>query len=303
MALERTPMAASINLLARPRASRRLLAALHRWIDLGNSAWAEERLSRVDFAWLAVARMAEVIADVLLAGKRLVANEEAHVMALRICSALPHSATHVLASVLLALFVLVAYLLAPEALVALQWHFRPDLLSQLGWVVLHVARHQALILAALALLLHLLYAGLASGSVALLHALVEAAWEELVAGMVAQGNRICACSSLPPNQRLDGVVAAWAVLEALRVSWTRLAIALMAPSLALMLPTIQVGTTNVVAPLPLASASCCPLFLRAEAVERHLDGARLAGSLVALVLAFVSEAVQKLAALVLAGEL
>jgi len=296
-------MAASINLLARPRASRRLLAALHRWIDLGNSAWAEERLSRVDFAWLAVAQMAEVIADVLLAGKRLVANEEAHVMALRICSALPHSATHVLASVLLAPFVLVAYLLAPEALVALQCRFRLDLLSQLGWVVLHVARHQALILAALALLLHLLCAGLASASVALLHALVEAAWEELVAGMVAQGNRICACSSLPPNQRLDGVVAAWAVLEALRVSWTRLAIALMAPSLALMLPAIQVGTTNVVAPLPLASASCCLLFLRAEAVERHLNGARLAGSLVALVLAFVSEAVQKLAALVLAGEL
>ena len=67
MAGERTLVAAGMDLLARPRASWRELSALHGWISLGNTARAVERLTRVDFARLAGAKMAKVVADVLSA--------------------------------------------------------------------------------------------------------------------------------------------------------------------------------------------------------------------------------------------
>lgn len=75
MAAERTLVATGIDLLARPRASWRELSAFHWWISLGNTARAVEWLTRVDFARLAGAKMAKVVADVLSARESLVADE------------------------------------------------------------------------------------------------------------------------------------------------------------------------------------------------------------------------------------
>lgn len=98
-------------------------------------------------------------------------------------------------------------------------------------------------------------------------------------------------------------MSAWAVLEALWISWAGPTVAIVAPALTLVLPTVQLCSADVGAPLPLAPTSCCPLLLSTETVQLHLDRAWLAGSLVALVLAFVDQAIEKLAAFVLACEL
>lgn len=174
VAAERTAVTTCLWLQARPVASRRQLATLHRWVGLGNSTWAVERLPRVDLAGLAGAKMAEVVADVLLARECLVADEQAQVMTSRIGVAFPHGAANDLAAVPLALLVLIAHLLALEALAVLDGLRRRNLLGQLGWVVQQIARDEAPVLAALAFLLNLLSTRLAWAGVAFHLALVAA---------------------------------------------------------------------------------------------------------------------------------
>ena len=98
-------------------------------------------------------------------------------------------------------------------------------------------------------------------------------------------------------------MSAWAVLETLWISRARLTVAIVAPALTLVLPTVQLRAADVGAPLPLAPTSCCPLLFSTETVQLHLNRTRLAGSFMALVLALVNQAIEKLVALVLARKL
>lgn len=88
----------------------------------------------------------------------------------------PRWAAYVLASMLLALLVLIADFLALEGPELLQGFSGLHLLGQLCWIVQDVARNVALVLAAFAFLQYLLPAGLTRASVAFLLALVKAAW-------------------------------------------------------------------------------------------------------------------------------
>ena len=204
---------------------------------------------------------------------------------------------------LLALLVLIADFLALEGPELLQGFSRLHLLGQLCWIVQDVARNVALVLAAFAFLQYLLPAGLTRASVAFLLALVKAAWQELVASVVAYWNWISARSPLPPNQRLDGIMATWAVLEPLWISWAGLAVAIVAPALACVLSAVESGAADIGTPLPLASASCLSLLLATEAIESNFNRARLAGAVVAAALALVTQAVEELAAGALASKL
>ena len=96
-------------------------------------------------------------------------------VAYSIC-AFPRWAAYVLASMLLALLVLIADFLALEGPELLQGFIRLHLLGQLCWIVQDVAWNVALVLAAFAFLQYLLSAGLTRASVAFLLALVKATW-------------------------------------------------------------------------------------------------------------------------------
>lgn len=204
---------------------------------------------------------------------------------------------------LLALLVLIADFLALEGPELFKGFSGLHLLGQLNWIVLDIAWNPALVLAAFAFLLYLLLAGLTRASVAFHPALVKAAWQELLAGVVAYWYWISARSPLPPNQRLDGVVATRTVPEPLWISWAGLAVAIVAPTLACVLSAIEQLPADVGAPLPLASTCCLLLLLATEAIESDFDRARLADAVVAGALALVTQAVEELAAGALACEL
>lgn len=144
---------------------------------------------------------------------------------------------------------------------------------------------------------------MASVSVACLLALVLSARQELPALVLAEWDGVGARSSLPANQRLNSVVAARTVPHALWVTWTRLARALVASSLACVLTAVKRFATDSPTGKALAPTGSHPLFLAAKARVGDLDAAWKARSLVAALLALVLEAVQQLAALVTAGKL
>jgi len=102
-------MATRKDLRARTAAGWLDLAALNGWVELGAATRAVKWLSGVDFAGLAFAEMAEIIACVHPACQALAAKSQADVASLWIRSSSPHWAADFLALVASAWFGCIAY--------------------------------------------------------------------------------------------------------------------------------------------------------------------------------------------------
>lgn len=264
------------------------MAAPHGWVDLGNAARAVQRLSRVDFAGLAFAEMAEVVARVSPACQALAAEPQADVASLWIRSSSPHWTADFLALVASARFGLIAYSRARPLASFCKLLRAEEFLFQLFWVVHSGASNESFAFSAPARLRGLSLARLAAVCVTGLLALMPSAWQELLALVRASWDRIRASSPLSSDERLDGVVTARAEPETLRVSWTRGTGTFVASPLAVMLSTIKPLSADSVALLSLASTWCSPFLFATEAWLGDHNSARITRTLVAVAVTFVS---------------
>lgn len=303
MARQGTLMATLQHLQARTAASWRNLAASYGWFDLGYAARAVEWLSRVDFAGLAFAEMAEVIARVFPACQGFAAKSQADVASLWIGSSFPHWTADFLALVASARFGLVAYSSARPFASSLKLLWAQEFLFQLFRVVHSGASNDSFVFSALTGLRGISLAKLAAVCVTSLLALMPSAWQELLALVRASWDWIRASSPLSSDERLDGVVTTRAEPETFRVSWTRRTGTFVASPLALMLTTIKLFPADFVALLSLASTRCSLFLFTTEAWLGLLNRARIARTLVAFAVTFVSEAAEKFPALVLTRKL
>lgn len=280
------------RLLAWSTTSGLYLAAPDWWFNLRDAARAVERLTRVHSAWLAEAQVAELIALVHAALQRLVACVEAEMATLRISNSLLDRTAHFLALVLLADLELMANFFADEVSRRLEVFNRvKHALNYVVGVVYDIARDLPLRLAATACLSYDLLAAHALVGMTCFATLVLPARQEALTLALAERDRVCAGATRSTDQRLDSVVAAWAVAEALRIARARLALTVVAPSLACVAAAVERTTASLLAPALASSARSLPLFLSTEATQSDLMLARLARAFMARIFAFVMQTV------------
>ena len=203
MAFESARMSARKCLFAWTITSWLHLSAFDWWIHLGDTARTEQRFSGVNSAWLAVAKMAKVIALVCSTSQSLVARLQTDVMAFRVSSALFNRAADLLALVFLASLHLIANLCASEGVSHMLLLVCQQLVSDFVGIVNCKARHLSAIFAASAVLINHDVASLAFAFMTLLHALMLTTGKELLAFVRTQRNRISAGFPVSSDQLLD----------------------------------------------------------------------------------------------------
>jgi len=239
--------------------------------------------------------MAEVVALMLPTRQHFLALDNAKMQALRVAGSpaelLFDRAADLFAFVLVARFELLADNFALELVERLELVFRHQLLTLMLRIVNFVAANLHAGLPAPTLVINLGLAAHAVSVVALLRALVLAAWKEAFAKCITGWNGFGAVLSLPTQKLLDAVVTTRAVEDLRRISLAGRACATVAVFLTRMVAAIEFASTDKsAAELGLTTAE---LFAELSAMallqRRHL--ARLAGSNVARLLASVNFAV------------
>jgi len=181
--------------------------------------------------------MAEVVALMNSAGQCLVALQKAHVQTCRV-GPFPGGAADLFAFVPLAFLAHIADFGAKEFLGLLQLFCGHQFLLEVVWVVDSIAGNISRISLAPTGLLSDFVTGLAGTRVARFFALMEAAWQVSVTGVLAIRNWVRAGLPLSSDKRLDGVVTAGTELQSLGIPRAWSTLSLVALSLALMLSTV-----------------------------------------------------------------
>ena len=195
--------------------------------------------------------MTKVIALMFTTLQCLVATLQAHVITIRIRAALLHGTADILAFVPLARLHDVADLLAGESFVLRLLLRRHQFLLQLAGIVQGVAWDFAFVFLAVAWLKDFLFTSLAAVCVAWLFTGMDATREELFTFVTASWNWVRAQFPLSSNQRLNCVVATWAVPQACRLVRAWSTRTFMASLLAFVFAAIQSLVADLAATLSL----------------------------------------------------
>jgi len=303
MTLQRTRMSAWENFQAWTTTRWLNLTTFYWRIKFFNTTGAKQWISWVNFAWLAEANVAKVIACMSTARKGFVTYLETDVSSFRITSSFFDITADCLTLVLFATLHLVADLCAREGLCTCQLLWCHQLFSEFSWIIDSKTCHFAFIFTAFALLVHFFVTSLAFVCMARLFALMLSTCQEFFAFVLAKWNWVCACLSWASNQRLNSVVAARTVSHSFRSSWAAVAFSLMASPLAVVLATVQKLSTYSAARLTLASARSWTLFLATETRLSYNDLTGFTMTFMASTLTFVAQTIQKFCTLVFACKL
>ena len=199
------------NLLARPSTYWLLCATFNGWIYFCNVTWTEKRVSRIHSTWFAESNMTKIIALMFTTLQCFVASLQAHVISIGIGTTFRHGTADIFAFVSFAWFHGIADLFAGVILILNLLFCRHQFLLQLARIVHCVAWDFAFVFLTNAWLQNFLFTSLAAVCMTFLFALMYTTRKELFTFMVTSWNWVSAWSSLSSDQRLNSVVATWAV--------------------------------------------------------------------------------------------
>lgn len=199
------------NLLARSSTLWLQCATFNGWIYFCNSTWTEKRVSRIHSTWFAESNMTKIIALMYTTLQCFVASLQAHVISIGIGTSFLHGTADIFAFVSFAWFHDITDLFAGVILILNLLFCRHQFLLLLARIVQCKAWDFAFVFLTNAWLENFLFTSLAAVCMAFLFALMYSTRKELFTFMITSWNWVSAWSSLSSDQRLNGVVATWAV--------------------------------------------------------------------------------------------